>query len=82
MGLTFGAGSSDAELEAVRGGVVEPVERPVQVSASELPLERGRDLLVAAPEGEQALLQDAEVLEVVGLEDLALHDGEVDLRLG
>jgi hypothetical protein len=44
-------------------------------------LERFSVLLVAAPERQQALLKDAEVVEVDGLEDLALHDGEIDLGL-
>ena len=39
------------------------------------------DLLVAAAEGEEVLLERVEVGEVVGGEDLALDDREVDLGL-
>jgi hypothetical protein len=53
----------------------------VEVVAGELPLERLGDLLVVTAEAEQPLLEGGEFLEVVGLEDLALHDREVDLGL-
>jgi hypothetical protein len=36
----------------LRGGSAESVGEPVEVGAGELPLERLRDLLVAAAEGE------------------------------
>ena len=39
------------------------------------------DLFVAAAEGEEVLLEGVEVWEVVGGDDLALDDGEVDLGL-
>jgi hypothetical protein len=46
----------------------------VEVGACELPFERRGDLLVAAAEGEQVLLERGEVGEVVGSQDLALDD--------
>lgn len=59
----------------VEGGAVVWVdEEAVEVLAGERPLERCGDLLVAAPEGEQALLEDLQVVEVVGWQDLALGD--------
>jgi hypothetical protein len=61
--------------------VVEPLEQSIEVTAGEGPLERPRDLLVVALEGTQALLERREVGEVVGLQDLALDDREVDLGL-
>ena len=51
----------------------------VEVGAGELPLEWGGDPLVAAAECEQSLFERVEVGEVVGGEDFALDDGEVDL---
>ena len=56
-------------------------EQLVEVGAGELPLEGGGDLFVAAAEGEEVLLEGVEVGEVVGGDDLALDDGEVDLGL-
>ena len=53
----------------------------VEVLAGESPFERGGDLFVAAPEGQQVGLERVEVGEVVGGEGLALDDGEVDLAL-
>ena len=44
-------------------------------------MERFCDLLVAAAEGEERVLEGAEIGEVVGLEHLALDDREVDLAL-
>jgi len=69
------------ELDAALGDVVELPEQPVEVLSGELPLERGRDLLVVAAEGQQAALERVEVFEVVGLERLALGDGEADRGL-
>ena len=63
------------------GGVRGLGEELVEVVAGELPLERRCDLLVAAAEGQQLVLEHVEVGEVVGCEDLALDDGEVDLGL-
>ena len=62
-----------------RGGRV--LGETVEVGAGELPLERLGDLLVAATEREELLLERGEVGEVVGREHLALHDREVDLGL-
>jgi hypothetical protein len=53
----------------------------VEVSAGELPLEWGGDLLVAAAVREQSLLERVEIGEVVGSEHFALDDREVDLSL-
>jgi len=53
----------------------------VEVGAGELPLQRRRDLLVAAAEREQLLFERVEVGEVVGGQHLALDDREVDLGL-
>jgi hypothetical protein len=60
---------------------LESAGEAVEVGAGELPLERGGDLLVAAAELEQGALKGVEVGEVVGGDDLALHDGEVDFGL-
>ena len=46
----------------------------MEVVASELPLEGRGDLLVAAAEGQEVLLEGVEVGEVVGGDDLALDD--------
>ena len=72
---------SGGELE-LRGGRVEALEHSVEVIAGELPLEQPGDLLVAAPERQECLLEAVEVAEVVGRQHLALDDGEVDLRPG
>lgn len=53
----------------------------VEVGAGELPLEWCGDLLVAATECEQPVLELVEVGKVVGGQDLALDDREVDLGL-
>ena len=53
----------------------------VEVGPGELPLEGRGDLLVAAAEGEQSLFERGEVGEVVGGEDFALEDRELDLGL-
>src|SRR5574340_153841 len=45
------------------------------------PLERGRDLLVITGEGGKALGKHLQRREIVGREDLALNDREVDLDL-
>ena len=62
-------------------GLVESLGQAVEVRAGELPLERGGDLLVAAAEREQPLVERVEIGEVVRGEDLALDDGELDLGL-
>jgi hypothetical protein len=63
------------------GGYVESLGEAVEVLAFELPLERAGDLLVAAAEREQLLFEGVEDGEVVGGEDLALDDKQVDLGL-
>ena len=52
-----------------------------QVGAGESPLKGTGGLLVVILEGEQPLLEFGQGGEVIGSEDLALHDGEVDLDL-
>jgi hypothetical protein len=59
--------------------LLQAAQQPVQVRSGEAPVERHRGLLVAALEGQQASLDLGQVGEVVGGEDLALDDGEVDL---
>ena len=56
-------------------------QQRVEVVAGERPLEGRGDLLVAAAEGEELCFEGGEVFEVVGGDDLALDDGEVDLGL-
>ncbi|MGH9116325.1 MAG: hypothetical protein ACRD0A_00110 [Acidimicrobiales bacterium] len=63
----------------VVGLVGESFEELGEVGASEAPLEGRGGLFVAALEGEQAGLDLGEVGEVVGGEDFALDDREVDL---
>jgi len=53
----------------------------VEVVAGELPSEGRGDLFVAAAEGQELRLERVEVGEVVGGDDFALDDGEVDLGL-
>src|SRR5260370_18091890 len=56
-------------------------EEFVQVGAGEGPLKGTCGLLVVVLEGEQTLLEVGEGGEVIGSEDLALDDGEIDLDL-
>jgi hypothetical protein len=65
----------------VVGLVAESFEELGEVGSGELPLEWRGGGFVAALEGEQTGLDVSEVREVVGGEDFALHDGEVDLDL-
>ena len=58
---------------------VDPVEQVVEVCWGELPLEGLGGGVVALLEVGQSLLDLVEVGEVVGRDDLALDDGEVDL---
>ena len=58
------------------------VEECVEVAAGELPFERFCDLLVAAAEGEERVLEGAEIGEVVGLEHLVLDDSRGRSRTG
>ena len=51
----------------------------VEVGAGELPVERPGGCVVVPFEGEDLLGEAVEVAEVVGGEQLALDDGEVDL---
>jgi hypothetical protein len=62
-------------------GHVEPFEQAVEVVSGELPFERLRDLLGVASECEQPFFGGGEVAEVVGLEQLALDDREVEFDL-
>src|SRR4030095_12955696 len=61
--------------------LIESPEQVLQVSSGEAPVERHRGLLVAALEADQPPLDLNEIQEVVGGQDLALHDREVDLDL-
>jgi hypothetical protein len=47
----------------------------------EPPLEGGGDLLVAILKPQQAVLEFVEGREVIGRQDLSLHDGEIDFHL-
>ena len=57
----------------------EPVQEGVEVGAGEFPLERLGGCVVPLLEGQYLAGEGAEVGEVVGDEQLALDDGEVDL---
>jgi hypothetical protein len=59
--------------------VIRP--QPVEVRAGAAPAERRRGLLVAVLEAKQPPLDLGQIGEVVGGQDLALHDPEVDLDL-
>src|SRR5262249_61491343 len=59
----------------------EAVHELVEVGAGEFPVERCGGRVVAVFEGEYLAGEGAEVGEVVGDEQLALDDGEVDLYL-
>jgi hypothetical protein len=66
----------------VIGGVpVESGQQIVQVGGGEPPLERLCRGVVAVFEGSEPVPDLGQVGEVVGREDLALHDGEVNLDL-
>ena len=54
--------------------LIEPPEQVVKVGSGEAPVERDRGLLVAALEAQQPLLDLGQIGEVVGGQDLALHD--------
>jgi beta-lactamase superfamily II metal-dependent hydrolase len=60
---------------------VQAAQELVQVGAGEPPVERDRGLLIAALEAKQALLDLAQVGEVVGRQDFALDHREDDLDL-
>jgi hypothetical protein len=51
----------------------------VEAGPGELPVERPGGCVVVPFEGEDLVRQAVEVAEVVGREELALDDGEVDL---
>ena len=65
----------------MRFGLVEPVEQIGEVLAGEVPLERLGDFVVAVLEGVERPCELGGVLEVVGVEQLALDDRVVDLDL-
>jgi hypothetical protein len=71
-----GGSSGGAKRMIVKAG-----EKFAQVGASEGPLKGSGSLLVVVLEGEQTLLEFGEGGEVIGSEDLALNDGEIDLDL-
>jgi hypothetical protein len=58
---------------------VDAGEQVVEVGAGELPVERGAGGLPVVLEGDDAVGDDVEVVQVVGGQDLALDDREVDL---
>ncbi len=60
---------------------VKAGEKLAQVGAGESPLKGSGGLLVVVLEGEQTLLEFGQGGEIIGSEDLALNDGEVDLDL-
>jgi hypothetical protein len=55
---------------------VDPGDHLGQVGGGELPFERGSGGVVAVLEGQQPFLDLGKAGEVVGGQDLALHDGE------
>jgi hypothetical protein len=57
------------------------MQQPLKVGPGEAPGKRDRGLLVAALEGEQAVLDLGKIGEVVGGQDLPPADGQVDLDL-
>ena len=61
--------------------LVESPQQVVQVGSGEAPVERHRGLLVTVLEAQQPLGDLGQVGEVVGGQNLALHDREVDLDL-
>jgi hypothetical protein len=58
---------------------VQALQEPVEVGLGVAPVEGNRGLLVAALEAQEAVFDLGEIDEVVGGQDLALHDGEDDL---
>src|ERR1044072_2999202 len=75
------------EVRAWSGGIGELVVRgqatkqAVEVGLGVAPVEGNSGLLIAALEAQQASFDLGEIDEVVGGQDLALDDGEVDLDL-
>jgi hypothetical protein len=61
--------------------VLDAGEQVVEVGAGELPVERRAGGLPVVLEGDDAVGDGVEVVEVVGGQDLALDDREVDLDL-
>ena len=59
----------------------QSVEVGVEVCLGVAPVERAGGGVVSGLEGKQPVFESGEVSEVGGLDDLALHDGEVDLDL-
>jgi len=57
---------------------VDTVEQGVEVAAGELPAERPGHGVVASLERGEPVADLAEVGEVIGRDDFALDDGEVD----
>ncbi len=82
-GAGWAVGRSGGDQWDGRGLVVgsDPLEELVEVVSGEAPVEWSGDGIVAVLEGGQALGDLVGVGEVVGVDDLALHDGEVDLAL-
>src|SRR3954447_20301203 len=59
----------------------QSLEESVEGFAGEAPVEGFGGVVVAILEGEQPVGKFVEVVEVLGFDDLALHDGEEDLHL-
>ena len=59
----------------------EAFEEFVECFAAEAPIKRDCCAVVTALEGQESFHKLGEVLEVLGFDDFALHDGEEDLDL-
>ena len=60
---------------------LDPGQQVLEVGRGELPSEGPGGLVVTTLEGDQPVFDLVKAGEVVGCDDLALHDGEKDLRL-
>jgi hypothetical protein len=76
--VTYSKGGSSGGAKRM---IVKAGEKFVQVGAGEGPLKGSGSLLVVVLEGEQTLLEFGEGGEVIGSENLALNNGEIDLDL-
>ena len=61
--------------------LAEVFEQRIEIAAGEGPLEGLGGLLIAILESHELVLERGEAREVVGREELALDDGEIDLDL-
>ena len=82
MGIAADGRQTPARLPTRRDAVgVEADEELVEIVAAELPVEGFGHRVVALLERGEPFADLVEVGEVVGVDDFALHDGEVDLAL-